>query len=109
MRGAAVRTSVVIPAYRGWSTLPAVLVALGPQLGPERKAILVESGTEGPSSELRQRWPWLRMLTTAQRLLPGEALNLGATVARGEWLALLDADAERFEALGGFSVGLRAG
>ena len=91
--GGDMRTSVVIPAYRAWSTLPVVLDALAPQVaGGEREVVLVDSGGISPSYPA-ERWPWLRVVACPSRLLPGEARNLGAAHARGELLAFLDADA----------------
>jgi glycosyltransferase involved in cell wall biosynthesis len=89
------RTTVVIPAYRASATLPPVLDALVPQLGPEREAILVQSGVgeQEPGIEPAGRWPGLRVLRRPERLTPGQARNLGASHARGELLAFLDADA----------------
>jgi GT2 family glycosyltransferase len=84
---------VIIPAYRAWSTLAVVLDALAPQLGPSREAVLVDSTADDSSSDVEARWPWLRVITTPQRLFPGQARNLGATHARGQLLAFLDADA----------------
>jgi glycosyltransferase involved in cell wall biosynthesis len=90
--GTDIRTSVVVPAYRAWSTLPLVLDALGAQLGQGREAILVVSGSrEAPS--LADRWPWLRVVVSEPRLLPGQARNVGAAHTQGELLAFLDADA----------------
>jgi glycosyltransferase involved in cell wall biosynthesis len=88
-----IRISVVIPALGAWRTLPAVLDALRPQVeGGSREALLVESSGELSSSELERRWPWIRVLTLAEPALPGEARNVGARAANGEWLAFLDAD-----------------
>ena len=87
------RTSVVVPSYRSWGTLPLVLDALAPQLRPRHEVILVESGGDGTAAEVRRRYPWVRVLEQPERCLPGRARNLGVAVARGEALAFLDADA----------------
>lgn len=90
---ASIRTSVVIPAYRASATLPMVLEALAPQLGPGREAVLVESSADGRAAGFEQRWPWLTVLTLPRRALPGEARNIGVRRARGHLIAFLDADA----------------
>jgi cellulose synthase/poly-beta-1,6-N-acetylglucosamine synthase-like glycosyltransferase len=92
--GSCPRTSVIIPAYHSWKTLPAVLDALGPQLGCTHEAILVASGAaSGERGALAERWPWLRVVVSEPRLYPGSARNLGVAHARGDLLVFLDADA----------------
>ncbi|MEP7334970.1 MAG: glycosyltransferase family 2 protein [Actinomycetota bacterium] len=89
-----VRISVIVPAYRAWDTLPAALDALRPQVDrPDRELVLLESSGEVTQEELASRWPWARVITPAERTLPGRARNLAARQARGELLAFTDADA----------------
>ena len=89
-----VRTSVILPAYRAWDTLPAALEALRPQVDrPDRELVLVESSGDVSKEELAERWPWARVIAPAGRTLPGRARNLAAREARGELLAFTDADA----------------
>jgi hypothetical protein len=53
-------TTVVIPAYAAWETLPAVLDALEPQARRgDREVIVVESSGDGAETRLA-RWPWVR-------------------------------------------------
>lgn len=92
-----VSTSVVIPAHRDAASLPLVLDALAPQIGPGREAIVVCSDVDGDArkrlAQLSASRPWLRMLLRPERLSPGQARNLGAAETHGELLAFLDADA----------------
>lgn len=46
-----VRITVIVPAYRGWSTLPGALDALAPQLTAEHEVVLLQSGA-GEASAL---------------------------------------------------------
>lgn len=86
------RTSVIIPAYRAWSTLPLVLDALAPQIHGSREAIVVDSSGDGTAAGVGGRWPWVRFVALDQRVLPGRARNIGAGLAGGDRLAFLDAD-----------------
>jgi hypothetical protein len=89
-----IRTSVILPAYRAWATLPAALDALRPQVDrPDRELLLVESSGESSQEELAALWPWARVIAPAQRTLPGRARNLAVREAHGELLAFTDADA----------------
>jgi GT2 family glycosyltransferase len=88
------RVSVIIPAYRAQATLPLVLRALEPHVvGRDREVVLVDSTDSDNGMPAHQEWPWVRVLSVAQRAFPGRARNLGASIARGDLLAFLDADA----------------
>jgi glycosyltransferase involved in cell wall biosynthesis len=90
-----VRTSVVVPAYQAWATLPLTLAALEPQIvdDPEREVLVVDSTGASDSGALAVRWPWARFLFLPERKLPGGARNLGVAETTGELLAFTDADA----------------
>ena len=88
------RTSVIVPAYQAWDTLPAALEALRPQVDrPDRELVLVESSGDASQQELAERWPWAHVIAPQERMLPGIARNLAARDARGELMAFTDADA----------------
>jgi GT2 family glycosyltransferase len=86
--------SVIIPAYRAGATLPLVLEALELQVKAEDREVVVVDSTGGDDgTSIRLRWPSIQVIAVPRRMLPGQARNLGASVARGELLAFLDADA----------------
>lgn len=88
------RVSVIIPAYKAQATLPLVLRALEPHVvGNDREVVLVDSTGSDDGINVEQNWPWVRVIHVAQRMLPGRARNVGASTARGDLLAFLDADA----------------
>jgi hypothetical protein len=71
-----------------------VLDALEPHVaGKDREVVLVDSTGDDDGTPTRVRWPWVRVISVAHRVLPGRARNLGVSLARGELLAFLDADA----------------
>jgi GT2 family glycosyltransferase len=87
--------SVIIPAYKAQATLPRVLRALERQItkGDDREVVVVDSTGVDDGTLVRWPWPWAQVVAVPRRLLPGRGRNLGASVARGELLAFLDADA----------------
>jgi glycosyltransferase involved in cell wall biosynthesis len=87
-------TTVVVPAFHAWHTLPATLAALRVQVDrPDRELVLVESSGTVGRGEIERRWPWVRAIVLPQRTLPGRARNLGIEAAQGELIAFTDADA----------------
>ncbi len=88
-----VRLSVIIPVYRADVTLPGVLAALRPQIVRGAEVVVVDSSGLEHAAQLERAHPWLRVVGLPDRVLPGEARNMGARAARGSRLAFLDADA----------------
>jgi glycosyltransferase involved in cell wall biosynthesis len=89
------RTTVIIPSFDAGETLPLVLDALAPQIPQDgdREVLLIESSGGDAAAAIASSWPWVRVIGFDARVLPGRARNVGASLARGELLAFLDADA----------------
>jgi glycosyltransferase involved in cell wall biosynthesis len=88
--------SVVVPVYNAAATLPPLLRSLGAQLPHslgDTEFLIVDNGSTDDSLELLERSDLanLMVLREAKRG-PAAARNRGLAVARGEVLALLDAD-----------------
>lgn len=93
----ALDVSVIVPVYRHWRLVPALLAALepglgqglGPRLPIRAELLLVNNGPLDAEPPLLP--PWARRLDCAA---PGSyaARNAGAAAARGAWLVFTDAD-----------------
>src|SRR5437867_10792008 len=91
------RVSVVIPCWRCADTLRRALASVLSQTVAPLEIILVDDGNTDDTPpvlrELASRTPNLvRVVTLQQNVGPGEARNAGWAAARGELIALLDAD-----------------
>ncbi len=86
--------SFVIPSYRSHKTLGATLRAIAAQRTRQALEVLVvdSSGDDSLAGALKAH-PGTRLIAHPTRLFPGGARNLGASEARGRWLAFIDADA----------------
>jgi len=86
--------SVVIPVYRDRGTLFRALDALEPQIADAaREVIVVESSGDETAPAVARRYPWARVIALSDRASYGRAVNLGAEIARGESIVVMDADA----------------
>jgi len=90
---AAVDVSVIVPAFRGRSTiaecLESVLEAIAGRRG---EIIVVESSGDGTAEFVRNRFPGIRVIETAERRSAGAARNEGFRHARGRLLLCVDQD-----------------
>ncbi|MHB1296116.1 MAG: glycosyltransferase family 2 protein [Anaerolineae bacterium] len=85
--------SVIIASYNARETIGACLRALEGQAAAfPYEVIVADSSQDGTAELVAEAFPWVRLVTSAQRTYCGEARNRGIAAARGEILAFLDAD-----------------
>ena len=85
--------SFVIPSYNSQGTIAATIASIEAQVGPLTREILVIDSSEGDAvrKELSQ-FARVMVVHNPVRLFPGQARNLGAEIAKGEFLAFIDSD-----------------
>lgn len=84
--------SVIIPAFNAVDTIEVTLRSILAQTFAPLEIIVVDDGSTDTTPELVARFaPEVRLLRQANQGC-GPARNTGARVARGDWLAFLDAD-----------------
>ena len=87
--------SVIIPAYNASTTLRACLDSIRSQSLCEWEAIIVDDGSTDSTSdivkEIQKQDPRFRLIVQ-KNMRQGAARNAGIEVARGKYIALLDAD-----------------
>ena len=88
------RLSVIVPAYQGARVLPQSLGALAESDLPrcEWELIVVDDGSGDDTSQVAARWADQVVTLPGPPRGPGHARNAGAALARGDWLAFIDAD-----------------
>lgn len=84
--------SVIIASYNSRATIGRCLDALGPQMTPDVEVLVADSSTDGTAELLRERYPWVRLLWSEERLFPGGARNRAIEASSGDILAFIDAD-----------------
>jgi glycosyltransferase involved in cell wall biosynthesis len=90
---AAPRVSVVVAAHRSHETIGACLTALRAQRFRDFEVVVVDSSPDARTRELvAGSFPEVRLVASAERLLPHEARNRGVREAKGAILVFTDAD-----------------
>jgi glycosyltransferase involved in cell wall biosynthesis len=86
--------SVIIPAYNRAKRLERAVRSVLEQGGVRFELLVVDDASEEPSEALYRELEELghRVIRQERNSGPGPARNVGAKVARGEWLAFLDSD-----------------
>lgn len=91
---AAPEVSFVVPSYRSGDGVKATLESIDRQKSPlTREILLVDSSPGDDSLPNLDHMCQLRIVRSATRLCPAAARNRGAQLARGRWIAFVDADA----------------
>jgi glycosyltransferase involved in cell wall biosynthesis len=83
--------SIIIPVYNGGSDLKRCLTALRGSSFGDWELIVVDDGSTDGSDELAGR-SGARVIASRGRMGPAAARNMGAEMARGDYLLFLDAD-----------------
>lgn len=90
-----VSVSVIVPSYNSRRTIPGTLRSLRRQAtGVKFEVIVVDSSDDNTDVMIAGDFPEVRLIHLTDRTWQAKARNVGARLARGEWLAFLDADCE---------------
>src|SRR5579884_1388298 len=87
------RVSVIIPNWNGARALERALVSLGRQTAPASEIIVVDNGSSDDSAAVAKR-AGARLLRFEENRGFCAAVNEGIRAAGGEWIAILNNDAE---------------
>lgn len=87
------QASVIIVNWNGREHLPDCLDSLAAQRFREFEAIVVDNGsTDGSVTLIRERYPWVRLVSLAENTGFAAGNNRGFAVARGAYLVTLNND-----------------
>jgi len=85
--------TVVIPSYNSEKTIGKTLKALSSQKGKiSFEVIVVNSSEDSTPTIIAEKFPWVKCIQLPEKTLAGAARNMGAGMARGKFVAFLDAD-----------------
>ncbi len=84
--------SVVIPAFNAASWLARAIESALAQTMAVTEVIVVDDGSTDLTAEVAQRYESVRLVRRVANGGPAAARNSGIMIARGDWIALLDAD-----------------
>lgn len=90
--------SVIVASYNSRRTLGDCLQSLQNQKTSRKfEVILVDSSADDTCDWVKHKFPFVQVIHAATRKFPGEARNIGIARARGEIIALIDADCQAAE------------
>ena len=84
--------SVIIPAYNAGQRVSRTIATVLNQTLPVLEVIVVDDGSTDDTVEVVSRFGPPVRVVSKKNGGPASARNLGASLAKGEWLAMLDAD-----------------
>jgi glycosyltransferase involved in cell wall biosynthesis len=85
--------SIIVPCRNHAVALDRCLASLAEQCArQEIEVIVVDSSSDEQAVTVVKRYPGVGLYRSQERLLPGQARNLGASKAAGRYLAFIDAD-----------------
>lgn len=95
-RAPLLQVSVIIPAYNAAAYLGGALASVQQQALTDLEILVVDDGsldeTRSVASAFAEEDPRIRVIAAERNGGPAAARNLGLARAKGEWIALLDAD-----------------
>lgn len=92
------RLSVLLVNYNGMRYLADCLKSISRFAPPETEVILVDNGsTDGSVDFILRHYPWVRVIQSQQNLGFSAGNNLAGKDARGQFILLLNVDAELLE------------
>jgi glycosyltransferase involved in cell wall biosynthesis len=90
--------SVIIPSYNSWPLIGETLQSLSVQkTSVEYEIIVADCSTDGSDKKIAVQFPLVRLLHKDTHDYPGAARNRALDNARGEIIAMIDADAKASE------------
>lgn len=93
-RGPAPTVSVIIPTYNSGSVVTAAIASALAQSHPPIEILVVDDGSNDETGDVVRAFGLPARYIHQANAGPSAARNHGARLARGEWLAFLDADDE---------------
>ncbi|MEY2611583.1 MAG: hypothetical protein RL069_395 [Planctomycetota bacterium] len=85
--------TVVIPAYKGITTIKACIESLlVASQGRRTEILVVESSQDGTVELVRNEFPTVRVIACEEQVTAGGARNIGAREARGRSILFVDQD-----------------
>jgi glycosyltransferase involved in cell wall biosynthesis len=85
--------SVIIPCYNAEKTIEDCLLSLENQrTDNDFEIIVVDSSSDNTPEIIKEKFPSIKLFKFSKRKFPGDARNIGISVAKGEIIAFFDAD-----------------